>query len=406
MFPFSSERLHAMLLTVIVAATVSLPGNAGAQQAATLRPVASSEISISRDEAMLRLEFQAGPPLTAGIRNGRLHIGGQDVAAAPRGSDLDREWRVLLHEAMEVPSADLGALLAAWDAPTGSAAAQLSAALSAAVTAGQPAAVPPSVGTDAEREALRDSLARMQSRIRELERSVGAAAPAATRAPRSAPQRSVWSPLRHIGRGISGIISILVTYAVLFGMAVLAILFGARQYIEGVADTVREATGRSLAVGLAATVLLVPAFVLGIVALTVSIVGIPALLLWAPGFPVAVALAATLGYIAVAHAAGEALSQRRYSDRRWFQRANSYYFIITGLGLLMAFFLAANVVQMAGPWLGLVRGMLTFFGVAVTAVAVLTGFGAVLISRAGTRPSRSDRFADAEPDFFREEAGV
>jgi hypothetical protein len=149
----------------------------------------------------------------------------------------------------------------------------------------------------------------------------------------------------------------------------------------------------------------IAALVLGIVALAISIIGIPALLVWLPGFPVAVALAALLGYIAIAHAAGESFSERRFSHEPWYQRSNSYYFIVVGFGLLMAFFVASHIVQMAGPWLGFLRGMLAFFGGVITAVALATGFGAVLISRGGTRPVR-DAATMAEPDLFREEAGV
>jgi hypothetical protein len=403
MFPTRSDRLRAFLLVAGLCGATLMPLPASAQEA-TLRAVAASEITLSRDEAALRVDFRTGEPLRVAIRGGRLHIGNRNVAAAPRGSDLDAAWRALLNQAMEVPSADLAALLADWRPPAGDAAAALHTALLEAVAVSEQVAAPPTAAADAEQRALSDSLARLQDRIRELERSAGAAA--ATRVERRTRGPDIWSPLRHLMRGLTGIISVLMTAAVLFGMAVLAILFGARPYIEGVADTAREATGRSFLVGLAATVLVGPAFIIGIVALAVSIVGIPALLLWLPGYPVAVTLAATLGYIALAHAAGEAVAQRRYRDREWFQRANSYYFIASGLLLLLAFFLAANVVQMAGPWLGFVRGMLNFFGVVVTTVVVLTGFGAVLISRGGTRPIRPARFTADEPDLFTEEAGV
>ena len=88
----------------------------------------------------------------------------------------------------------------------------------------------------------------------------------------------------------------------------------------------------------------------------------------------------------------------------WFQRGNSYYFLMTGLGLLMALFIAAQVVSMAGPWLGFFRGALTALGVVVTWAAVSIGFGAVLLSRGGTRPVRMA--ASPEPEIYAEETHV
>jgi hypothetical protein len=60
---------------------------------------------------------------------------------------------------------------------------------------------------------------------------------------------------------------------------------------------------------------------------------------------------------------------------------------------------------MAGPWLRVISGLLTFLGVVTTGVAVVIGFGAVLISRAGSRPVGTDGLAE-EQDLFAEEASV
>jgi hypothetical protein len=213
-----------------------------------------------------------------------------------------------------------------------------------------------------------------------------------------------YSPVRHVGRGVAGILSLLVTFAVLFGLGFALIFFGGRRYLEAVADATREATMRSFLVGLAASFLMIPVFVLGIVVLAISIVGIPALLIWVPAFPLAVVLSLILGYIAVAHSAGEAFAERRFYGGDWFSRANSYYYLITGLGLLLIFFLAGNVVQMAGPWLGFLRGILGFLGGVLTWAALTTGLGAVLITRAGSRPLKGAPAAQAE--FFNDAANV
>jgi hypothetical protein len=370
--------------------------------------VVSSEIEMSRQAASLRLELDGERRVAIVLRDGRVHFDGRDLGAAPRGGDLDRAWRQLLNQAMDAPSAELPELFTAWSPPATDAGRVLGAELEslfAAPTEAAPAAQPTApVGIAAD--AVDDSVARLNDRIRELERQVADRDRRPDRAVESrARAPSVFRPLRYVMRGLSGLLSLLVTYAVLFGIAVVAIFFGARRYIEGVADTARRATTRSFMVGIAGTFLTIPVFVLGIIALAISIVGIPALLVWIPLFPVAVVAACLLGYFAVAHAAGEGLAERRFTHETWFERGNSYYFILTGLGLLMAFFVAGHVVQMAGPWLGFVRGLLFFVGGVTTWAAVTIGFGAALVSRGGTRPVGAPP-ADIEADLFREEANV
>jgi len=193
------------------------------------------------------------------------------------------------------------------------------------------------------------------------------------------------SPWRHITRGLGGIFSTLMTYAILVGLGFLAVYFG-RAYLEGIADTARQQTLRAGLVGLAGSFLVLPAYILGLLALAISIVGIPLILVFAPLFPVAVVLAVLGGYLAVAHGAGEALAERRFTGNDWFTRANSYYYVITGVGMLLVLFLAAHIVTMAGPWLGFVEGLLKFMAVVLTWAAFTIGFGAFLISRGGTRP--------------------
>jgi hypothetical protein len=100
------------------------------------------------------------------------------------------------------------------------------------------------------------------------------------------------------------------------------------------------------------------------------------------------------------------LAERRFYTADWFQRGNSYYFIMTGLGMLLSLFLAANVIQMAGPWLGFLRSMLVGLGVVLTASVISMGFGAVLLSRAGTRPMRPKRSASPDPDIYAEATNV
>ena len=52
----------------------------------------------------------------------------------------------------------------------------------------------------------------------------------------------------------------------------------------------------------------------------------------------------------------------------------------------MAAFIMSNVVEVGGPWLGFLQGLFATLGVLATIAAMLVGFGAVLITRAGRRP--------------------
>jgi hypothetical protein len=77
----------------------------------------SSEFTISRESALLRLELADGRTVESVIRDGAAFVDGRRIGDAPRGEALDRSWRELLNDAMDAASADVPALLAGWSAP-------------------------------------------------------------------------------------------------------------------------------------------------------------------------------------------------------------------------------------------------------------------------------------------------
>lgn len=399
---FALRRLALALLPV--GAILVAEGGAAQEEAVPAgNRIVSHEVSISRNAATLKLELSDGRAVDFAVEGGRALLNGTDAGAVERGGTLDRSWRDLLNGVIDARAEDLPRLLDDWSAE-GDVGSALDTALEQAVAGTYDPAAPVSPAP------ISDSLSKLQERIAELEAE---RAEEVTRVEHRMAdgwdREGRWrpGPLHYLTRGFSHLMSLVVLYVILLIIGIATIVFGGRKYIEGVADTVRHATMRSFLVGLAGAFLTLPAFVLGIIALAISIIGIPGLLAWIPGFPLAVAVALLLGYIAVAHAAGESLAERRYSGAEWFQRSNSYYFLISGIGLLLAFFIAGAAVSMVGPWLGFITGLLRFFAVIVTLVAFCTGFGAVLLSRAGTRPIRANGKA-AEPDLFTdpEEAGV
>lgn len=404
------RTVFSLIPALVLAPTLGL---AAMQQQAS--HILSSEIAISRDRAEIKLELDDGRKLTLATTTGRA---AGTAAAAPgaapmqqtvtpsgdqmmtlhveRGDAMDRSWRELLNKSMDVSGDALAVMLQDWHAPN-RLGEQFDHALEAALAgdALPVAAAPVAPG-------MNDSVVKLESRIQQLEEQLDEARDRAIAASSRHRGPDWLAPLRHVWRGLSGILSTLVTFAVLFGLAVAGILLGARKYIEGVADTVRAGTGRAFLVGLAGSFLLVPVFVLGVIALAISIVGIPALLVWVPLFPIGAVVAVLLGFISVAHAIGENWAERQYSGAEWYNRANSYYFIAAGLALLSSLFIAANVITMAGPWLGFINNILNFIGACLIWGAATVGFGAVLISRGGSRSSANG--VDASP--FTEGAGV
>jgi hypothetical protein len=416
------RRTHSDVLTGLaavsaLAAALTLVSAGVAGQEADGGRVVSSEIAVSRDAAELRLELDDGRRINLQLAADRsVRLNNARIGTYERRGALDTSWRQLLQEAMDAPTGELPALLTGWDAPpaageVGDRMRRELAALAVPAATQTPAADLPADATD--------TIQRLNQRIRELERVLED--PAALEGledlealdipalrdlrtslerdlrrqirdelraelGRETRQRPARSPFRHITRGITGIFSTLMAYAVLVGLGFLAVFFG-RAHLETIADTARHSTVRAGLVGLAGSFLVLPAFILGMLALAISIVGIPLLLVYIPLFPLAVVVAAVGGYLAVAHGAGEALAERRFRGTEWFTRANSYYYVVTGVGLLLVLFLAAHIITMAGPWLGFLQGLLKFLAIMVTWVAFMIGFGAFLLTRGGTRPT-------------------
>lgn len=210
------------------------------------------------------------------------------------------------------------------------------------------------------------------------------------RSERHAARARFWSdPIR---RGFAGIISTVAFGIVLAGIGGALIFFG-RSHLETVSDTVRSATLRSAATGLAATFLMIPAFVVLIVALAVSIIGIPLLLIAVPLYPLAIFAGSIFGLVGVAHAMGERTAEQS-RDALDLRYGNAYAHLFTGLAILLAPLLAAHLLQMTG-FLGVIGILLKIATWAVIWLASTVGFGAVILSRAGTRRTFVTPPADA-----------
>ncbi len=111
------------------------------------------------------------------------------------------------------------------------------------------------------------------------------------------------SVIGNVGTAIAGLLENLVTFLILAILGVLAVHFQGER-LEVVATTARRAPVRAAVVGLAGGFFLVPIWIVGMIALAITIIGIPVLLAWVPLFPIAAGLAVLLGFLAVASERG------------------------------------------------------------------------------------------------------
>jgi hypothetical protein len=205
---------------------------------------------------------------------------------------------------------------------------------------------------------------------------------------------SVLAPFRPVMRGVGGVLENLVAIFVLALIGAAVIAFGGDK-VDVIAEAARRSPGRSAAVGTAATILLIPIWVLGFIALLVSIIGIPVAIAWLPLFPLAAFVAGIVGYLAVARNTGEWLADSDYPWTHWIRKSNPLVTTVGGLVGLMLLFIAANVVSMA-PFLSIVTGLLVATGCIVTVLALEVGLGAVILTRAGRRREQWSRYTPDE----------
>ena len=217
----------------------------------------------------------------------------------------------------------------------------------------------------------------------EAEVQVDAAVPAVAR---SAPARQAdvsFRPLRYIMSGLGGLFRDVFWLVVVLAVGFVVVHF-AGDRLQNVADAARAFPGRAALVGLAGGFLLLPVWVLGTLALLVSIIGIPLLIAWLPLFPLAVVMAHGLGYLAVATVVGEWLSRKGIPALDRFRPSNQLHVLGVGLGALVLPSAFSHVAEMGGPSLGwFLNGLFTFLAVAIAMVALAIGFGAVLLTGAG-----------------------
>ncbi len=172
----------------------------------------------------------------------------------------------------------------------------------------------------------------------------------------------------------------------------------ARERVGVVVRAIAHQPARSAAVGLAGAFAAVPLYLAGIVVSAFTVVG---LIVWVPVFPLVVAAAAFIGLVGVSHHVGRWVLGRGFRWLRWADRPPPSDAKLLGLATLFVPFVAGEWIRVL-PFTGWVGDVLEFAGAMVFFLAAVTGFGAVILTRGGTRPTR---WVDAFDDYGGDDPG-
>lgn len=167
--------------------------------------------------------------------------------------------------------------------------------------------------------------------------------------------------------------------AMLLTVGFIALVLASRN-LDGTARVLEQDFGKAFLVGVAGQLGFLPLLILTIVALCVTVLGILLVPFVLVAAPIALGGLITLGWLAMALMLGHALLRGSARD----DRAAMVRALVPGVVLLMAPWAIAALMQGASTSALLVRTA----AIGITWVAATAGFGAAMLSRAGTGSSR------------------
>ena len=192
-----------------------------------------------------------------------------------------------------------------------------------------------------------------------------------------------------------GVLGTAVALVVLGALTLLLSVLGGHRVRSVVGELSSNPMGSTL-VGFAGAYAILPIFLLGMAALTVTVIGIPALLIWVPLFPLVVCLAFFAGFVGAAENIGVWVLGLGLGWLDRFDASRPFNARLAGLATLLLPF-AVGSVFIALPLIDWVAGVLFVAGALACAVSAVAGFGAVLITRGGTVGARwSGTFTDED----------
>jgi hypothetical protein len=160
------------------------------------------------------------------------------------------------------------------------------------------------------------------------------------------------------------------------------VLFYMRDYFTRAVEVVTNETGRSLFTGVLAGVVTVPAVIALCIGLAITIIGVFLIPIGVGAFLVAVSGIAILGFLAVAHVAGIAISRKSKSET---PAGEELQYLFTGILAFSALWILAA----AFTWFPILGSVLRMLAFSITFVAVATGFGAVILTWWRSRPKKN-----------------
>jgi hypothetical protein len=169
---------------------------------------------------------------------------------------------------------------------------------------------------------------------------------------------------------------------VLFGLLAFLVFLLARNPVGRIERTAAVEPWKAGLVGLLAQLLFIPVFVLTIIILAVSIIGIPLLLFVPPLAILAFIAALVFGFTGVAYRVG------RWAEQRFGWAPQSpFVLLLVGLLGIWALTIVGRIISLGGWPIWFVSSALLVVGFLVEYVAWTVGLGAAVMTRFGTRPA-------------------
>ena len=212
-------------------------------------------------------------------------------------------------------------------------------------------------------------------------RSVTGLLPMPTRSDRQSPAGSAatWRSMKVV----------LGWFAILLVIGIGVLVF-AEPTLDPLVEALHQRFARAFWFGLVAELAAIPALLVILLALALTVVGALLIPFAIVAYAVALAGAVTVGFLAVAQFTGAAISGgRRGADAP--KRGASLRALVVGLGVYLGLWLAAAALS----WSPLIGSVLRAAALAVTWVAVTLGLGALISSRVALRRAQSGAVAHA-----------
>jgi hypothetical protein len=205
---------------------------------------------------------------------------------------------------------------------------------------------------------------------------------------------SLLTPRAHPPRGTWQSAKLVIGWFALLTIIGLGVMVFADANLDGVVIALERGFARSFWIGLTGQVAMLPALLVLVVALAITVLGALLIPFAIVAYVIAAAGLMTLGFLAVARLTGGAFISDRGATSR---RGVNLRALISGLAIFLGIWMVAALFT----WSPVAGAAFRAIGIAVTWVAATVGLGAALSSRAGTqRPGAGSKSRTTSTDEF------